>query len=170
MILVAVTDFTGDKTLARSIQNNTLIQSFIDRYETEFIKLILGADLGAAYILDKSNPTQDPIYTVIEDAFIMDDDSTIKKSKGLKDALVALIFYKFVFETQTKHSQSGVTINQAEVSTVNSPENAARFAEQKWNQALETIEAIQWYCVTFAPDDYEDYNGQEFTPEYSAFL
>jgi hypothetical protein len=170
MILIQLSDFTGQFTLARSIQNDPLLQSYIDKYEPIFIKQILGATLGQEYITDKSQPTQDPIFVVIEDAFIQDDNSIIKKSDGLKAALLGLIFYKFVFETQTKHSQSGVTINQSQVANNNSPENAARFAEQRWNGALETIEAIQWYVTDFAPDDYPSYNGQTFTPEYSAFL
>src|SRR3990172_269512 len=182
MILVQLSDFAGFHILARSIQNDGILQAYITRFEERFIKLILGATLGQLYIDDKSQPTQDPIYAAIEDAFMLDDTNSsgwvwesnswnsIRESKGLKDVLISLIYSEFVFDTQTKHSQSGVTINQSEVANNNSPENAARFAEQKWNEALTSISAIQWYCTSFAPTDYVDYNGKEFTPKYSSFL
>jgi len=170
MILIQTSDFDNFHSLAQSIANTNELQAYIDRYEEKYIKLILGAVLGELYIVDKSNPTQDPIFVVIEDAFIMDENSSIRESKGLKDVLLSLIFYHYVFDTQTKHSQSGVTINQSEVSNTNSPENAARFGEQKWNDSLDSIESIQWYVTVFAPDDYPEYNGTQFKPRFSPLL
>src|SRR3989304_2160087 len=79
-------------------------------------------------------------------------------------------YIKYIFGTQTKHSQSGVTINQSEVANNNSPENAARFGEQKWNDSLSSIAAIQWYCYIFAPQDYPDFNGQCFEAKFSPIV
>jgi len=167
-LLVTTDDFTGTYRLAESIGLTALLQEYIDRYERYYIRQLLGATMGDDFIADKSSPTQDPIYVVLEDAFAMDDNADVIESKGMVDMLVAMIFYHFISETQTNHTQSGIAKQAVETSGVLTPENAFRYAESRFNSALDTVDAIQWYCESYAPEDYPDYNGQEIKPRYSA--
>ena len=82
------------------------------------------------------------------------------QSWGLKDMLLADIFYFYVTETQARATQSGVSSPDAENSNVSSFTNAMRFGEVKWNnQGLDTWYAVQWLCRIKSPSDYPDYTG-----------
>lgn len=175
MILVSKDDFSGMFTLARTPFTDTELQAYIDEYEARTICDILGVELGELFIaaLADSAPL-DSRYITIRDSFILQDTTSctkkIRESKGMKQILVSVIFYKYVSQTQIKHSQTGVKLNKAETSDVLSVRAAMRFGESKYNESLEWVEAIQWYCETYAAADYPEYNGVEFYPEYSSFL
>jgi len=179
MIILQTTDFeTGFNQLALSIQTTPILQDYIDKYEELFIKQILGVELGELFIEDIKGEDSDssaisPRFQKILDPFIEQDSRNSDKiwvSKGMKETLASLVFYKYVFEGQAKISQSGVILNQAEVATIQSPENAARFAEVRWNDALESIDAIQWWCGWEDTENYLEYEGIIFRPNYSPLL
>ena len=171
MIILTLDDFTGFQILARSIQNDPELQSYIDRYEKKYIHQLLGVTLGDLFIADLTmGVPSDPRFVAIFDTFSRQDDCRIYDSNGIKDILTALVFYHYIFDSQAKHSQSGVTLQIAETSKMASLENAARFGEKKWNEAIDSIEAIAWYCTTFIPADYPEYMGLLFRPKYSAIL
>lgn len=177
MILLETTDFdSGEYVIAQTNDTTALIQTYIDRHEAAYIKRILGVELGLLFIEDiQGNDADSDEITArmaaIRDAFMIQADSgCIYESKGMKDILMAIVFYFFVSETQVKHSQSGVITNAAEVSNIAQPENATRFAETKFNGALSSIEAIQWYCGTEETATYPEYDGTYIRPRYSNLL
>jgi len=94
----------------------------------------------------------------------------IYQSRGLKDILVSLIYYNYVFDRQVLHSQSGATLNMSEVATTQTPAAAARFAEVNWNGCLDALYAIQWVCRYYQPDTYPEYKGTYFSPQFSQIL
>ena len=167
MILLTVDDFTGFFELAQSTANIPLLQSYIDRYERDYIHRLLGVELGELYIADLTAPSAP--YTTLTNAFYEQDDcDVIWSSLGMKDFLKAAVFYHYVFQEQVQHSQSGVTISLAETSHVVTPENAAAFARRRYNACCvtyptsdkkTTAEAIQWKCETDDPDSFPTYNG-----------
>ncbi|CAB4147499.1 hypothetical protein UFOVP518_31 [uncultured Caudovirales phage] len=98
------------------------------------------------------------------------DSGGIYNSYGIKDILVSIIYYYYVAGTQVKQSQSGAVLNQTETGDIMSPLNAFRTAEIKWNEILNSIGAVQWYCAIYDPDTYPEYRGVIFKPQYSALL
>lgn len=178
MILLTTDDFNLFQSIAQSPNNVSLLQEYIDRYEEIYIKRILGVDLGELFIddvqgLDSDSSAIEARFQILIDGFIKQQDNdgdVIWEAKGMKDILASLVFCEYVSSTQVKHSQSGVITNQAEVSDIGSPEDAARFGEQKWNGALSSVEAIQWWCGTEDETTYPEYNGTLFRPRYSPLL
>ena len=171
MILLQTSDFTGFNYLNIGTNETVKLQAYIDRYEREYILKLLGVDLGVAFIDDLANVSQDARFTVIQDSFELQDSSGLMHiSRGMVDFLCAAIAYHYVKDNQAKHSVSGVAAKLAEAGTVKSQENGYRFAEKRWNEALETAESIQWYCKIYDSATYPEYKGQEFEPKFSAFL
>lgn len=176
MILLSLSDFTTLFSLAQATASNPTLQAFIDKYEASYIKRILGVELGEKFITDVQGEDADSDeiesrFQILIDGFTKQDScGHIMENRGMKEILAALVYYHYVTETQAKHTQSGVTLNQAEVSTILSPENATRFGEQKWNGALSSIEAVQWWCDVEDRANYTEYNGTYLRPRYSALL
>jgi len=172
MILVQTSDFTGFFALAVSPNVTPVLQAYIDEHEADFIRKLLGPDLGNAFIADKSQPTQDPIFAVIEDEFQIEDDELNHTSKGMLYLLKALIFYEFVKDTQYHHTQSGVVRREVETALNMTGRAASRYGENKRNKAKDTWDEIQWYVNEYAPEDYTDtpFNGEELDLEWGSIM
>jgi hypothetical protein len=178
MILVTLDSFIGKYALARTDDTDPTLQTYIDTYEKSYILRLLGVELGKIVIDELVNHTGsgsdglDPRIEAIVNAF-EEQDSTgafidwntgqqqIFQSLGLKDLLTALIFFHYVHEEQVQHGQSGVAIYIGETLSVLKPREAIRLAERKWNSALKSVDAIQWYCKFFKPDEYPEFKGLE---------
>lgn len=182
MILVQKDDFVGKYVLARTNATDPELQSFIDTYEKKYILKLLGVELGQLLIdeLTAYNSGSDPIeqrFQNLLDPFDLQSsscfpywNSKIFSSLGLKDMLVAFIYYHYVKETHQKHSQSGVIQDDAETAKVVNNRTASRMAEKKWNAALDTVDAIQWRCRIHEPSVYPEYKGLKFSPQYGSML
>lgn len=176
MILLDLDYFNTLFSLAQSNATDPTIQAYIDKYEASYIKRILGVSLGEKFITDVKGEDVDSDeiearFQILIDGFVKQNScGSIYENAGMKALLASLIYYHYVTETQVRHTQSGVTLNQAEVSTILTPENATRQAETKWNQALCSIEAIQWWCGTEDEATYPEYDGIYFRPRYSPLL
>lgn len=175
MILVTTEDFTGFYLLALADKTRPVLEQFIEDYEKKYILKLLGKELGELLIADIEGEDSDSQaiedrFQVLINPFTEQSSCKIYESEGLKKLLVALIYYHYVTETQTEHTQAGVTVPQSENSNILSPEGATRTAEKRWNKALDFIEAIQWYCQDFKPSDYPEYDGLKFYARYSPLL
>ncbi|HKZ36478.1 MAG TPA: hypothetical protein VJ184_02430 [Chryseolinea sp.] len=174
MILLTLADFDGFYGLAKSIDNNPLLQEYIDRFEESYIKRILGVELGQLFIDDIKGEDSDSAsiesrFQIILDPF-QKQDGSIYESKGMKKILAGLIYSEFVEDNQIFHSQSGATTNRAEVSDVLNPVTAAEFAATKWNSSVISIMAVQWWCETEDTTNYAEYDGTYFRPKYPDLL
>lgn len=177
MILLTTDDFAGETFhgIATNPASLPLLQTYIDRFEESYIMRILGVSLGTKFIADIKGEDSDSSaledrLEIILNPFIKQDRRYIMESKGMKDILASLIFYEYISGTQVKSAQAGVITNQAEVSNIGSAEDAARFGEIKWNGALSSIEAIQWWCGCKDEKNYPEYEGTYFRPKYSPLL
>lgn len=175
MSYLLLTDFAGPHKLAKSTQLNTDLQAFIDTWEETYIRHILGVELGNLLIANLGDPSQDARFVVIEDPFQLQPydnccGSRIYESRGLRYILTALIYYQYTLKTQARSGQQGMSLNQSETADTLSPRAAARKAEAAWNDVLKDIEAIQYYCRDYDPDDYPEYKGIVFETQYSSFL
>lgn len=120
-----------------------------------------------------------PRYEAILNPFYLDNDTgrwfygcfdSYYQSTGLLDLLLLQIYYCFVSEEQVLLSQSGAAIQSAESATVQSPQNALRKVEQKWNVAgVKTWKAIQWIC-TKDNDVYPEFKGIREGVRYSSVM
>lgn len=176
MILLELTDFDQNfQQLAKSAATDPVLQNYIDRYEEIYIKKILGVELGQKFIDDIKGDDSDSAsiearFQILLDGFIKQEGACIYEAKPFKDILASLVFFEYVSTTQARHTQSGVTLNQSEVSTAMSADQACRFAEQKYNNAIPSIKAVQLWCGCEDKDNYTEYAGVYFRPKYSNLL
>lgn len=176
MILVTVDDFNVYFSVAQTPEKTALLQQYIDRYEAGFIKRVLGVTLGELFIadiqgLDSDSGSIEDRFQVILDPFMKQPcTNKIHESKGMKDLLCGLIFCEYISDRQISHAQSGVVVSDVETAKSVSPENAARFGEQKWNEALESVRAIQWWVGWEDLTNYPEFRGTYFRPRYSPLL
>ena len=174
MILLTKADFSGFHLLAKSIAGNPILDDYILRYEESYIKKIFGVELGQIIIdsLPEGSGSEEIPQRILDaiNPFILQPIQKIWESKGLVDILASLVYYHFICDTQPKHGQSGVVINQVEVGDIQGYQNAVRFAEKKWNNCLESIEAIQWYCGQEKKSNYPEYKGRRFDPNYTSMI
>jgi hypothetical protein len=181
MIILATTDFTGFQLLAQSNNITPVLQKFIDRYEKKAILDILGVKLGTLFIADLVNGVSTtPKYDVINKPFDVQRDPTVPSltlptdfiysSLGMKDILASFVYYHYVVKTQVISGQAGMIKQNADAANVVTVRGAARMAENAYNDALDSVEAIQWYCKSYAPADYPEYNGRCIEPEYASMM
>lgn len=175
MILLQTTDFKGGKyDLPDSVGAYTTanVQETIDRYEKNYIYKLLGVALGnliIAYLAANRLPIN-AAYNKILDPFAEDNSgfcfNRVIESMGMKEYLKAAIFYEYV-KVGLITSQPGVTQPISETANIQTPMSTMRFAENKFNDVIGTLEAIQWYCWTNKAIDFPDYNGQRIAVKAS---
>jgi hypothetical protein len=171
MILLSTSDFTGYNYINTSTASLPKLQAYIDRYEKMYILQLLGVELGELFIADLSNASQDVRFVAIQDPFYEQTDAGhIYQSNGMIEFLCAAIAYHYIKDTQFSHTISGVGKKLLEAQKDQSGENAHRYGERRFNEELNTVDAIQWYCKTFDSATYPEYKGVEIKPIYSAIL
>lgn len=178
MILLQTSDFTGRYTLNLNAANTPILQDVINDYEKQYILKLLGVDLGLLFIADLLEVSQDPRFTVIQEPFEIQYNGCNYQSKGMLTFLKAVIYSIFVTDRQVRNSDNGVSFSINEAQTIATPQQAAREGEKKWNEILDTVAAIQWYCTVYAPFlnpdtpemQYPEYNGECFKPKFSPLL
>ncbi len=178
MILLNLDSFKGGKyNIPDSLgfYSKSNVQEMINRYEKQYIYQLLGVVLGdkiIAYLATTPAPrTPANIhYNKILDPFSMDDDTSmcVIQSLGITEYLKAGIFYEYV-KNGLKNSQAAVVKTESETSKAATPAITLRFAENKFNDVLDTIEAIQWYCLE-NETEFPDFNGQRITIKTQFFL
>ena len=174
VLIIQTTDFTGPYTISTDLNTVTVLQRCIDDHEKNYIRKLLGKTTGDLFIADVDAVTHLPVtakYLTIFNALQYEDAAgCLKLSRGIKEYLVAAIFYHFVSEGMTVHGQSGVVSPNAEAATRQSLVNQLRHAEARFNMILDSAWAIQEYCALQVPTDYPDYNGQDIEAVYSSIF
>lgn len=181
MIILQPSDFIGFQGLPQGNLPTAKILVFINRYERKYLNQILGVTLAGLLIADLDPVTHIPQTTRFLNIFNAIDiqqatgdvsfvDNKIHHSLGLKDILLCLIFFHFIVDTQVSIGQAGVVQSSADGVRSLSPREAARTAEKVWNDSLEYIEAIQWYCYRYLPATYPEYLGIHIPVQYQSML
>jgi len=178
MILLATSDFETGKFKIADAGSNTskaAVTTAITRFEKTYILKLFGKVLGEAIItyIQASNPTPDANFDKVIASFFEQNDNFIcgnkvYESRGLKEFLQAAIYYEYLLDTATTNTQAGQGEINAEVltKTINTQ---IRQAEKIFNEYLETIEAIQWWCSDNSTD-YPDFAGETFIVRQSAIF
>ncbi len=147
MSILKTTDFSGYHKLAGSIENDILLQSYIDKYEKKAIYMLFGIKLGKLIIADiEANDEVIPdnadylkIWEPFEEVGPWDEQWI---SEGVAEILKSFIFWEYIAFTTVQHTQAGVTTAAVDTQT---KVNSGRFAESRWNNMLESWEVIQCY-------------------------
>ncbi len=191
-IFLTGNNFTGKYTIAVSPSANIILQSVIDEWEKKTIMKLFGVELGKlliAYHIAHPSSDFDQRFEDLIASFDLqtkqvlsssdwchcERDYDIHSSLGLADFLTAVIYYYYISDDQVKNSQSGMVIANVETAGTLSPREAQRVGESKWNAALETSDAIQWFCRWKKDEQtglkvYPEYQGVKFQPQYGSVL
>lgn len=169
MSFLQPTDFIGIYNISVNDLTEFELQDYIDRFEVRYLTDLLGcdmyddfiADLDTAPLITTASVPVDPKFTVIFDAFCIDEDANSgcqHVSEGFKEMLKAFIYFEYVRDNQVTMSITGATKNTY------SNSEAARIWETRimnnYNLGIRSYQEIQWYiCDNPVPYDYDNYNG-----------
>lgn len=160
MSIIADTDFIGKYQIALTTFNAANVQLYIDRYEPMLMRELLGVELFDLY--EAGITGIDPIYEKLRDAFIEQlDNGKILESKGVVDMLTGFIYFYFSRDQYTQQTSAGAVKNKGENST--NASFAMSMLNSRWNEALDTYQAIQDY-IRENIDVYPTFKGvQKYT-------
>lgn len=158
MSLIIADDFTGKYEVHISQFTADKLQEYIDRYETSILNKLLGVELYNLFIANIVSPTPLPIYNKIFLPFIEQTDcGEILESKGMKDLLTGMIYFYYVRDQYTQMSTLGAVKNKGENSE--STTYVMSGLNARWNEAVETYDAIQRYIELNKSVDYPTFKG-----------
>lgn len=180
-ILLNISNFQGGKYAildadSPSATNTTKVQYCINEFEASFICLIFGQSLGLviiAYLRTgvsdpysdlnsvpfTGNPAQ-PILDFVINPFSYQFPSSNRtiQSKGLLQILQAVIFYEYTIQNLQTPSTGGSFVPESEVGK-SSVQNTIRFAENKFNEIINSVESIFIYCKEVMAANYPTFAG-----------
>lgn len=153
-------DFIGFYCIAQS--EWTELPNFIDQFENSFLNDLLGCELADAL---RTDLTGDPLapqnarFTAIWNAFCENDDCNEKyESFGIRDMLLGFIFDKYVPEQDIQNTSTGNRTNKNGNNEVLTESKSFGSIERRYNRAIESYKAIQWYICKNS-SDYPEYKG-----------
>lgn len=157
--IVEISDFTGKFKIATDQYTEADFDAFRDERQFDMIYDLLGAVLGAAFIADlnSSGVPQNAPYTTIFAPFVEDNNGCLMRSEGIKKMVIKDLFVKWARDNGKDVNLPGNSSSQQENST---PVHSVTWLVQKYNQAIDTALAIQWYIGENSAA-FPDYNGQE---------
>lgn len=163
--IIQPSDFTGKYQLATSNNLTPQIQSAIDRWEKFYLYQLLGQALGDLFITDATT-THAPVtarFLAFYNKFNLQDGFEMRSSQGLKDFLLACVFYEYVFDVQSSSTQAGVSSTNVDTA---SQSDANRYAERRFNDGLSTYECIRKYIGNGFYNNGVKSGGPDIYPEY----
>lgn len=143
-LLVNKTDFVGKYSLAKS--NTDFIDDYIQLYEEKYLIELFGLELFLFFKADINVGTKKPntaIYLTLYNPLVFKYSNRLFNSFGIKNLLLAFIFFHYVRENRAKQTQNGTVSNQTEVSD---PMPSNDYIYLRYNEAVEAFWAIQAYC------------------------
>jgi hypothetical protein len=158
--IVTISDFEGSFQIQYDTRTTAKFNLIRDEFQNDFIFDLLGAELGALFLadLDGSGIPQTTRFEALYEPFTEDTDyGQVVRSKGLKDAVKAIVWYYFARQNNHLITTSGNTVKRSENADVSTD---PFFLTQNYNKAIESGYAIQWY-INENLSDYPEYNGQE---------
>lgn len=171
-IILQTSDFTGKYAISTDVSTVTKLQEYIDRHEREYIYRLLGKELGDLFIADVSSyaPVTAKYVVIFNQLNFEDSGDHLYISRGIKEILKAVVFYHYVADEMAEHGQSGVSVPSIDTSSRSTAEGVLRFAEQRFNSILPSVEAIQVYVEQEEPADYPEYEYHKWEPKYSSIV
>lgn len=142
-MILSNTDFVGEVLIPNNTNADVIlyINQYIDEYEPEFMKKILGYALYKAYLADPLNA----IYVkLIDGDEYTDEDTVLQQFRGLKFSLVRYVYWKIMASKVSQHTGTGTFISQSDQMTPVSPNKRMVTA---WNQMAKNLWAFSDYMA-----------------------
>lgn len=159
-VIIASDQLVGRFQVTQNSKAVTTIEEYIDSIEKSTIIQMLGATLGNAFWddLDVNGVPTEPRFTALFEPFEIDEGDCVVESKGIIQILLAFACCAYLRDADTINTDTG---NQSAKGENSERANVRSRVAKIYNEAVESIHAIQWYIEDNPEDyDYEDYNGQ----------
>lgn len=157
--IVQISDFKGDYAITMNSFSGTHLQRFIDTYEVNYLRDLLGVSLSTALLADIATPFTSPVttnYATIFNPLAYDYESEQLISGGIKEMLTGFIFFEYV---RFQNIQNTITGNVKADNEVSTP---AMWGQtniyHNYNKSIDTYKAIQ-YHISLNEADYSTFNG-----------
>ena len=159
MAIVLKSDFVGAYFISQTLYDS--LDTFIEKFEKQYLLQMLGAELYKLFIADLNTATPrvplTQIYLDIFNEFLVDNDTNVIASDGIRKMLIQFIYFEYIRETQLKNTANGTVQNAAELGVMRSWENNI---VTSYNEGVTNTRAIQWY-ICENETSYPTYNGQQ---------
>ena len=165
-LILQPSDFIGKYKIVKNGYTQSDLQDFIDIYESQYLKKLLGCELYALFIADLvSGVPQTPIYLTIFNPICEDYNCSIIESNGMKEMLKALIYFEYGRDSDNDITMSGNTRSSSDNST--KPTQITAGLYKFYNRGINSYCGIQ-ELIHRNSTDYPTYNGQ--TLGYASFI
>lgn len=157
--LVEISDFTGTYAIPIDQFTSDEFEAVRDAHQFDMIYLLMGGELGDLFIadLDSNGVPQTARFEALYDPFTEDYNGTVIKSLGIKEMVKAYLYMLF---SRDNNVSLTITANVKKNGENSSTTSNSLFIVRKYNQAVDTAKAIQWYICQNS-DDYPEENRQE---------
>tara|TARA_R100000951_G_C2653560_1_gene185287 strand:- start:7185 stop:7697 length:513 start_codon:yes stop_codon:yes gene_type:complete len=159
LLNITYSDFgKGKYELHSGMYEQTKIDSYIDKYEKQYLIKLLGVELYKLFIADLVNGVpQTTKYLDLYNPFEYDDSTCwITISEGMVDMVKGFIYFQYLKDQTNQVAVSGnvrpLGENSENVSTLNS------MIYTRYNESVKTFKAIQRF-ICDNNSNYLDYNG-----------
>lgn len=166
--IVQISDFTGDYAITMNSFSGTHLTRFVDTYEVNYLRDLLGVSLSTALLADIATPFTAPTnanYLTIFNPIAYDCVGGQIVSEGIKQMLVGFIFFEYVRFQNIQNTITGNVKAENEVST------PAMWGQtniyHNYNKSIDTYKAIQ-YHISLNEANYSTFNGirKEYTSQF----
>jgi len=173
MSLCTPSDFLqGSFKISQNCFSEKDIQEAIDRYESLYLCQLLGDELKALFLADfLGGVPQTQRFIDIWDAFCNTDDcgGQIHISESMKLMLKGVIYFHYNTEEIYKATPVG-TISQDQQNASTAMANQSfRNAEIRYNDAVRTYKAIQWFILDNSAI-YPEFEGVEVEFSFNGYF
>lgn len=176
-IIIDETDFVGFQELAQNAVMTPKLTLAITRWEKFYLYRILSnaivapAVVGFAdqFIADCNANMGVPVIPrnlKIYNELMWQTGRFLHQSKGLMDIMLSLIFMEYIRMTESFSSQNGVAQANIDAAYKAKLSGAMRLGESRWNDALGSIEVIQWWMRNGDGSSGAGHGGSYDYPEY----
>ena len=159
LLNITYSDFgKGKYELHSGMYEQTKIDSYIDKYEKQYLIKLLGVELYKLFIADLvAGVPQTTKYLDLYNPFEYDDATCwITISEGMVDMVKGFIYFQYLKDQTNQVAVSGnirpLGENSENVSTLNS------MIYTRYNESVKTFKAIQRF-ICDNNSNYLDYNG-----------
>lgn len=164
-VLVSSSDFTGKWAIPSSVV--ATINDVISDKEVDYLTMLLGADLYWYFNSKLPVNVLPTVLASIYNAFAVDYNYGIVKSKGMKTMLKNFLWFEAMRDVKFKATNEGIVVNVPD----SAKECATGNLYDYYNDGIDTFNAIQNYIKVLHPGDYSfadigpsgnsvTYNGQ----------
>ena len=163
MSLILTTDdfSTGRFKIPKNTKQTADLQVYLDRVEAEYLPQLFGVELYNLFVADYNSapagqPTA-PRFILIFDPFLFQDDQRYLRSEGIKEMLKGFVYYLYLRDRITRVTTTGLKETKSE--NADNVSGTHHDLNSRFNEAVESYQAMQSYMLNVDPDDYPEFKG-----------